>query len=638
MSLEAQKYGEFLQKQREQWNIERELLGEGIYSLNTIGKIERGARYPDKLTRDRLLARIGESGHDYENYLTLEEYADWEERRDILDSLDDGELEKADKLIREYAEHKEMESVVTRQFWLAMRLQYLELSGATEEEKYPLIEEAVKLTVPAVDTKPVDQLALSVQELNLVLEYVTYRKPENQEETYQQLFTYIQSERFDRESRAMFGSKVALYYCRYLKDRQRMEQGLLKQLEQMEYQLKICTQGIDWLRDHSKAYFAWELLLLKEKYLNGLLNNKSLFAEKRVEQYEQELEQTKDFLQMFNCLYERYQISKETNVVTCFYREYEVYCINDVIRARRRMLGITAEELEEELICSKSTLKRLEKNERNVQIAIAQNLFRKLNLSMEMHRAQIVTDSQEALRLEEKYREALNRRDCKQAETFLQNMEQIISMDELINKQYICHGKIELRYMKEEITKEEYIKDEMEALEYTIWRSVALAKIKDATLRNGQIRKGEKYLTNTEVTILKNIADEIGTQESNEYWNSLKEYYIWLEKKCTLAPFFGMYGFVMTSVASCMGNEGFYEESNTLNKKIVMEALRLKSLSYVRRNLYGVLWNDRKQKGLPMEKEDPKWRSGLLECLSVDIYCKDEMRASIMRKRLGLEV
>ena len=140
-----------------------------------------------------------------------------------------------------------------------------------------------------------------------------------------------------------------------------------------------------------------------------------------------------------------------------------------------------------------------------------------------------------------------------------------------------------------------------------------------------------------EVTILKNIANEYGNDTKNVYWEILKEYFEWLEKKCTLAPILGMYGFVMTSVASWLGNIGKFEESNALNKKILRETLRTRSLGYVHRNMYGLLWNDRKQKGLPMEKDDPEWRRGLLDCFTIDKYCKDELRAKNIKKRLEMQ-
>ena len=213
-------------------------------------------------------------------------------------------------------------------------------------------------------------------------------------------------------------------------------------------------------------------------------------------------------------------------------------------------------------------------------------------------------------------------------------LKSMIPLTEKINWQYISFEEKMLAYDKGEISKEEFMQYAKEALEFTIPLEIAMAEIKDRKLSNGRFRFGEKYLTNMEVTILKNIAKEKGTNVENEYWEGLKEYFEWLEKKTTIPPILGMYGFVMSSVASWMGNMGRYEESSALNEKIMRELLWTRSFSYVHQNMYDLLWNDRKQKGLPMNKENPEWRKGLLECLTVDIFCKDEWRIAWTKERL----
>ena len=635
MSLESQKYGEFLYKQRIQCNIEREQLCKGLFTHSMLGKVESGERYPDKLMRDRLAARMGETGYDYECFLQPQEYEEWEERRNIIDSLDDRELERAGQLLEQYAVQNDVKQKVTRQFWLVMQAQWMELKGEPEAERCKVIEEAVKLTVPDVDNKPVSELLLSVQELNLILEYVTYQHPDRLKETSLELLKYMEAERFDLESRAMLCSKIAFYFCRAQKQKLEEEQSRTRRHAQAKKALEVCTYGIEQLRNHSKAYYAWELLRLKEDILNCLLENKELLSKEDAECYEKGRRQTLEFYTLFDKLYEEYRVPKETNAFTYFYREHEVYCISDVIRARRKMFDVSREELEN--ICGKSTIKRLEKGKTKVQMPIAQKLFERFHLSMEMHRAQIVTEKQEALRLEEDFRKARNQRHYQEMEQLLNQLKEMIPMDDVINRQYVMYRELSLSYENGNLEKEAFIQKAIEMLEYTVPYKAAMKPIQDVRLPNGRIQIGEKYLTNMEATILINIAVEMGSVTENIYWSVLQEYFEWMEKKCTLSPIIGMYGFVMTSVASYLGNMGFYEESSTLNRKIIRELLRLRKMSYVQRNLYGQLWNDRKQKGFPMEKNDLVWRQGLLECLVVDIYCKDEFCANKIRKRLEME-
>lgn len=67
----------------------------------------------------------------------------------------------------------------------------------------------------------------------------------------------------------------------------------------------------------------------------------------------------------------------------------------------------------------------------------------------------------------------------------------------------------------------------------------------------------------------------------------------------------GMYGLVMTSVASTLGNVEKYEQSNEINQKILRESVRTRNMSYVRHNMYALYWNDKKQKGSAYDKGRP---------------------------------
>ena len=98
-----------------------------------------------------------------------------------------------------------------------------------------------------------------------------------------------------------------------------------------------------------------------------------------------------------------------------------------------------------------------------------------------------------------------------------------------------------------------------------------------------------------------------------------------------------MYGFVMASIASAEGNRGNYDISNSINRRIVKESLRVRNTAYLHSNMYGLLWNDRMQKGLPLRVEDPVWKQGLLDCLTINIYNKNKYREDRMRQRLEMK-
>ena len=117
------------------------------------------------------------------------------------------------------------------------------------------------------------------------------------------------------------------------------------------------------------------------------------------------------------------------------------------------MLGISATELEEEGICTKRTLVRIENKKNNIHTSNARRLFERLNLSSALHRGKIVTDKQEVLRWEEEYREALHQRSFDEAEVLLMNMKQNIPMDIVINQQYVFIEEAYLMHKQEKLSK-----------------------------------------------------------------------------------------------------------------------------------------------------------------------------------------
>lgn len=100
-------------------------------------------------------------------------------------------------------------------------------------------------------------------------------------------------------------------------------------------------------------------------------------------------------------IYAEFQVPKKTFEYCYLYVVHGVFCINDVIRIRRQMLGITPSKLCDG-ICSVKTLRRLERRETTPQHAIVEPLFARLGLSGELTRTELVTDDPEAKRLMEK--------------------------------------------------------------------------------------------------------------------------------------------------------------------------------------------------------------------------------------------
>ena len=136
-----------------------------------------------------------------------------------------------------------------------------------------------------------------------------------------------------------------------------------------------------------------------------------------------------------------------------------------------------------------------------------------------------------------------------------------------------------------------------------------------------------------EITILYNIAQELEEQEKEQYFYILYQYLESLEEETKLSPILGIYGLVMSAIASYMGNKGKYEESIKINEKIIKCSLQLRHLEYVEKNIYSLMWNKEKRKGLP-EKENLERISCMKDCIVIEKYNKNKRRENWMRNRL----
>ncbi len=98
----------------------------------------------------------------------------------LLTILESEQFYEAESLLQQYKEQYAEKCVISKQFYLVMYLQWLERINGTEEkhsETYcSILKQAVTLTIPNIEQKSILELVLSVSELNLVLEYISYEK------------------------------------------------------------------------------------------------------------------------------------------------------------------------------------------------------------------------------------------------------------------------------------------------------------------------------------------------------------------------------------------------------------------------------------------------------------------------------
>lgn len=602
---------------REKRNVTVSQLTEGLCGEKTAKLIMQGKRSTGRPLREALLGRLGVGAEDYECYLGSEEYAQWKMQERILHCIVYEKTGQAEETLEKYHElyceqgggknHSgEIERKLNRQFYLSMLAQIQHRRGkeaASREDAFTsLMEEALSLTVPEPEKKPLSKLALSVRELNLILELERCRKngkkgllPGERPERYREVIAYITTGRLDRRGMAKLYPKAVYFLCRCLMD----EYGAEEEETDFETRKKYmelftyCNRALEMLRDNGRMYFLWEILDMRERLFDKL---EKLPGSRRGrsgggDAFLRLRQENARWKQALENVYAQFRVTKETVDDCWLYRAKGISCTNEVIRIRSRMLGIGAGELCEG-VCDIRTLYRIRNEEVSPQRWVAEGLFEKLGLSGELIRTELVTSIPEARELMERLRESMNGQRWDEAEETLEQLKQLVSMDITCNRQALQRQEVLLSLAKKEIDKAECSRRIREVLELTLPYKAFLAP-------------GEKYLTHEEQSCIRNMM--VGMDKEGEEFRiclqRFEEIYQSVIDREELENVDGMYEFVMIYVRSQWGNRGEYDKADKHSLNIIEGCLRNRRLWALHDSLYDRWWNhaERRKRGIPTD-------------------------------------
>ncbi len=138
-------YVKMLVEERKRLGVSAKTLCDGICSEDMYYKVESGKSTIDRISIKRLLARLGVDNANYDHYLEYSDYIVWKNRMDIINSIEDGEYEKAAITLHQYKEHiykvKNLSRAnIEEQFCIFMELQIIR---CTDSVKYNQIAKEI---------------------------------------------------------------------------------------------------------------------------------------------------------------------------------------------------------------------------------------------------------------------------------------------------------------------------------------------------------------------------------------------------------------------------------------------------------------------------------------------------------------
>ncbi len=622
MRMDENLLGEYLKVLRKESEVSAKELSSGLCSAKQLYAAEGEKRTLEKLTMDVILERLGIGAEDYEHFLDAPDYARWEDRQHILHAITFEEFESAGERLNEYyaaycseipadAGSATVEEKLELQFYLCMRTLLKSCTGCGREELRKGYLQALELTVPDLEQRPLAGRMLSLKELNLILEAERHRADEGRTERYEEIVSYIETSRFDKIGRAKIYPKAVYFLCRKAVSGKAAPHKAERQNAALDHRtvekdidsrqnadgnfteaclLQYCRKAYESLRNGGRMCFLWEILSMREFLLESLIGQWSDDGNvQKGGRLRPMLEENRKFRLILERLYQEFGVRRETFEFCYLYVMKETYCVNDMIRIRRRMLGVKAETLCRG-ICTVRTLRNIENKKTTPQRAVADELLKRLGLPKNQIKTEIVTDDPRARELESRLRNEINDSEYDKADRLLKELKARISAEIPCNRQLLEKQGTVIDMHQGRITKEEYKTRARKALEITLPFKAFL-------------REGAKYLTNLEQACIMNVMGGMD-EESEEFricMRRFEEMYQPLIQAGMQETVANMYELVMGTVGSQLGDWGEYDRSDEIDETIIKGCLRFRRVGNLHDSLYGRWWNhnEREKKGIP---------------------------------------
>lgn len=594
----------FIESKMKGNGITTEQLTSGLCDMEEWNNMLSG-EYMDKLMMSRLLDRLGCRGLRCDILLFASEYDDWQTRMDIVSAINDGETELAEKILEEYAGRKIVQKNIDKmgcnerleyQFVLMMQA-YIMLGGRFDRtELIAKLQEAAVLTIPQGVDVAFDngmKIILSVQELDILLEYyyqLVCREIEEKNiktvDCYigriRKVIDYILSaDWFNALSKAGILPKAVYYVMLSNQKKIRLNMDnedefifIAEELKSYGRWLSDYDNAIEVLRDCGRIYYLAELCDMMDAIVSRMkrLLSEDVCKSMKLDDIKNTADRCREMLLYIEKLT---GISRYTKNGMYMYFEPNVYRMEKAVADRRRLLGITQNQLAEG-ICTAKTIRRLEQGNCRPHGYNLYEILNRLELYSDFVMDEIVSYNAGDMELLEKVYDAIGMNETERAQELLQTLKANLDMEYTRNRQTIERLETNFAYGRREIELKVYL----EKMKNIIGYSVKYEHV----LKNPAV-----YLTSCETTILHNMQNKQNEQDRLMYLYSIPSQYVRGEL------FIRKIEFCKTKFASDAGNRGEYEKSNSIFMDVIQKNTKLKRIYNIDRCIYGIWWNNNMQ-------------------------------------------
>ncbi|MDR1663949.1 MAG: helix-turn-helix transcriptional regulator [Clostridiales bacterium] len=226
-------------------------LSEGICSLDSLSRIERGQRRPDWYIFERLMQRLGENPRKYYSDVATAEEKKIIDQKDAITELLRKKTAEGDEQARRMVARLETDGNykegINRQFLLRAR-SILAFHEKHYQSMYDYAAEGLKITIPEFDEEKIDTYALSFDEIKLVNQIAVARNfltsMEKSTEILLKLKSAVDKGYADGEEKAKTYISLLYNITKNL--------GLLKKHDEA---IALCDDGIALCQKHRDSFY-----------------------------------------------------------------------------------------------------------------------------------------------------------------------------------------------------------------------------------------------------------------------------------------------------------------------------------------------------------------------------------------------
>ena len=558
---ELNQIGKLINYERNRAGMTLNELSRGLCSRAFLMRVETGERTCDKMIADALLQRAGVSADKFSHLLSPKEQLLLMLREQMLSAVERGNEAEARELIARYRRKTERKGKLHKQLLLLAQVMLDWKCGGKTEIMQERLAEAWGITMGGslmedmVSGKKKD-MGMTLTEFVLLMMH--YRLLEEQGDLTQASAGYAwllsHLERFsDVGDRAKLYPQIA--YRRML---------LLMQEGKTEEAVQLAKKGVELLQEEGRLFYL-------TKFLRFILEHDEDTPERS--------EKLKEILESIEWVYGKYEVEEKEWVWNIPYGVAGLELFGNIIRSRRKVLGMSQEDLADG-ICDPVSVSRIEQGKVAPKKQVYQKLLARVGMTGDRYESTIQVERPELLAEADKACTLMTLVRNEEAEEMLNALEGKMEGTDKFSMQYVKSMKAAALYNQGKITAQEHSKLQEEALYLTVPR-VGLEKMAEWSFSLQEART---------TNLLTASYDKDGRREEGiALLEILRRQYE--EKPFPLDYYVACYEVTMWTLGNLLGNEGKYEEAIEAAERGVRLGLNAERGAILLSALYDIGWD-----------------------------------------------